>query len=108
MNIIPRQREISQDFINFGKKVLPGIFLGYELIAGGIWKGRYSDCVPGGRFGKVGCIRNLFWKNQRGRSIDNPQRGSIHISYSQLQMVQQNCQEETTNPENPLLGGNRP
>ena len=23
----------------FGKKVLPGIFLGYELIAGGIWKG---------------------------------------------------------------------
>ena len=23
----------------FGKKVIPGIFLGYELIAGGIWKG---------------------------------------------------------------------
>ena len=23
----------------FGKKVLPGIFLGYELIAGRIWKG---------------------------------------------------------------------
>ena len=23
----------------YGKKVLPGIFLGYELIAGGIWKG---------------------------------------------------------------------
>ena len=29
-------------------------------------------------------------------------------SYSQLQMVQQNCQEETTNSENPLKGGNRP
>ena len=23
----------------FGKKVLPGIFLGHELVAGGIWKG---------------------------------------------------------------------
>ena len=23
----------------FGKKMLPGVFLGYELIAGGIWKG---------------------------------------------------------------------
>ena len=23
----------------FGKKVLPSIFLGYELIAGGTWKG---------------------------------------------------------------------
>ena len=23
----------------FGKNVLPGIFLGYELIAGGIWEG---------------------------------------------------------------------
>ena len=23
----------------FGKKVLPGIFLGYESVAGGIWKG---------------------------------------------------------------------
>ena len=25
--------------INFGKKVLPGIFLGYELVAGKFWKG---------------------------------------------------------------------
>ena len=31
----PRPKRIHQ----FGKKVLPGIFLGYELIAGGIWKG---------------------------------------------------------------------
>ena len=29
------QSRISQ----FGKKVLPAIFLGYELIAGGIWEG---------------------------------------------------------------------
>ena len=33
--ILPRdQARIHQ----FGKKVLPGIFLGYELVAGGIWK----------------------------------------------------------------------
>ena len=25
----------------FGKKFLPGIFLGYELLAGGIWKGDF-------------------------------------------------------------------
>ena len=30
---------------HFGKKVLPGIFLGYALVAGGIWKGdiTYAD-----------------------------------------------------------------
>ena len=30
---------ISRESINFGKKVLPGLFLGYALYAGGIWKG---------------------------------------------------------------------
>ena len=39
LNIIRRHRKIRREFINLGKKVLPGIFLGYELIAGGIWKG---------------------------------------------------------------------
>ena len=39
LNIIRFQREIDQDFINFGKQVLLGIFLVYELIAWGIWKG---------------------------------------------------------------------
>ena len=61
----------------FGKKVLPGIFLGYELIAGGIWKGDFLIAdLEGrfGRFGKVGRIRNLSSKNQRERSIDNTKR----------------------------------
>ena len=30
------------------------------------------------------------------------------IIFSQQQMVQQKCQEETTNSENPLRGGNKP
>ena len=32
-------RKTSQESINFGKKVLPGLFLGYALYAGGLWKG---------------------------------------------------------------------
>ena len=30
----------------FGKKVLPGLFLGFALYAGGIWKGDRTDCRP--------------------------------------------------------------
>ena len=32
-------RRTSQESINFGKKVLPGLFLGHALYAGRIWKG---------------------------------------------------------------------
>ena len=55
----PKDQSIHQ----FGTKVLPGIVLGYELIAGGIWKGDIliadlEDLV------KFGCIRYLSSKNQ--------------------------------------------
>ena len=40
LNIIRLHRKIRREFINFGKKVLPGIFLGCELIAGGGRKGK--------------------------------------------------------------------
>ena len=63
---------------------------------------RHSDCG----FGTIGSIRNLSSKNQRERSIDKTKK--MTNSFSQQQMVQQNCQEETTNSENPLEGGNRP
>ena len=46
----------------FGKKVL----LGYEFIAGRIWKGDSLGCGSG-RIEKVGRIRNLSSKNQRER-----------------------------------------
>ena len=38
-NITLFLRKTYRDCINFGPKVLPGIFLGYVLHAGGIWKG---------------------------------------------------------------------
>ena len=39
LNIIRFLQKASQGSLHFGEKVLPGIFLGYELVAGGIWKG---------------------------------------------------------------------
>ena len=51
----------------FGKKVFPGIFLGSELIAGRNLERRYLDSKPG-RFGIVGCVRNLSSKNQSNGS----------------------------------------
>ena len=39
-----------------GKKLIPGIFLGYELVAVRIWIGDHSGCGLG-RIGKVGHIR---------------------------------------------------
>ena len=71
----------------FGKKVLLGIFLGYELIAGRNLERTDSDCGVG-RFGIVGCLRNLSSKNQRQRKEMN--------SYSQYQMVQQKFQWRTS------------
>ena len=71
-----------------GKKVLPGIFLGYELFAGGIWNGD-SDSRSG-RLGKVGCIRHFSSKNRLGWNIDHTK---MMNSYSHLQNVQQNSQE---------------
>ena len=64
-----------------GKNVLPGIFLGYELDAGRIWKGDIlvADLK---RLGKVGRIRYLSSKNQRVSSIDYSKRRWIHIPNS--------------------------
>ena len=38
LSITPQLRRISHESINL-EKVLPGLFLGYALYAGGIWKG---------------------------------------------------------------------
>ena len=64
-----------------GKEILPRIFLGYELIAGGIWKRDFFDSRPG-RFGKIGCIRYVFSKNQRKRTIDQTKRLWFHLPKS--------------------------
>ena len=39
LSITPFLRKTSQESINFGKYVLPGLFLGHALYAGGTWKG---------------------------------------------------------------------
>ena len=61
----------------FGKKSSPGIFLG-----------------------KDGRIRNLSSKNQCERSVDVTKER--RFLFSQLQMVEQKCWEETTNSETAL------
>ena len=61
---------------------------------------RKSGCTHW-RIRKVGRIRNLSWKNQtRKKYWDHKQEMN---SYSLWQMVQLNCQEETTNSEYPLI-----
>ena len=62
----------------FGKKVLPGIFLGYALIARRILERRCSVCRLG-RYGKIGCIRNSGSKNQCKRSINTTKERHFHI-----------------------------
>ena len=69
----------------FGKSVLPGIFLGYELIAAWNLETRFSDSRSG-RYGKVGSIRNLSSKNQRKGIIDQTKRWWIYIP---------NCADDT-------------
>ena len=56
----------------FCKKVLPTIFLGYELIARRIWKGDIES--RSGRIGNFGCT--MFWssKTQRQRSTDHTKK----------------------------------
>ena len=86
----------------FGKTILPGIFLRYALIALDfgkemlwlrIWKTWKSWTHQ--RFILEESTRKKNWYHKRKKN-----------SYSQLQMAQQNCQEDTTNSENPHLGGN--
>ena len=52
----------------FGKKVMPGVFLGYALIARENLERRYSGGRHG-RFGKVRRIRCSSSKNQREKDI---------------------------------------
>ena len=86
----------------FGKTILPGIFLRYALIALDfgkemlwlrIWKTWKSWTHQ--KFILEESTRKKNWYHKRKKN-----------SYSQLQMAQQNCQEDTTNSENPHFGGN--
>ena len=82
-----------------GKKVLPGVFLGHALFARRTWKGVWSQILQSWR----------RWTRQKSILEDSMQeKYRCHKreenSDSQWQVVQQNCQEETTNSENLLQG----
>ena len=82
----------------YGGKVLLGLFLGYALIAGGIWK---SDAL-------VADLEELETMDAWEIHVRKLNAGEVtttdrvKISYSQWQMEQQNCLEETLGSENPL------
>ena len=62
---------------HFGKKVLPGIFPGYLLVAGEFGKEMFWLQIW--KIWKFGCIRYLPSKNQRERIFDQTKRWWIHI-----------------------------
>ena len=102
LNIVRFLHETSLGLHQCGKKVLPGVFLRYGLIGESLeW--RYFGRRHWRRRRKDGRIGNLSSKKQRKTKYDRHKRDNN--SYSQLQKAQQNCQEETTNSENPLWAG---
>ena len=84
----------------FGKKVLPGLFLGYALYAGGIWKGDVliADLEE---FGDDGRIGNLLKKTQCERG-DISQRKRMNL-FSNRRWTNQNPWRRS-GPENIHLG----
>ena len=102
LNITRFQHEINQDFINLARKF-------YLECSSYLQKTREfgsGDLLVA----DIEELENMEASEVHPRRINakevlTPQR-SEHFSISQLQMEQQKCQEETTNSENPLQGGN--
>ena len=82
----------------FGKNVIPGIFLGYELIAGRIWKGDLliADLEDLEKMN----ASDIYPRRINAKEVLIRQKDDEFIFT--VADVQQNCQEETTNSENPL------
>ena len=90
----------DQSRINqFGKKVLPGLFLGYALYAGGIWKGDVliADLEELETMGRIG---NLLEKTQSERGDISQKR---RIYFSDRRWTNQNPWRRS-GPENIHLG----
>ena len=83
----------------FGKTVFPGLFLGYVLYAGGIWKGWHIGCRHWG-VGNDGRIRNLLRTTQCKGSDISQRKWKI---FFQPQMDESNFLEEVRNWEHPHL-----
>ena len=82
----------------FGRKIFPGIFPGYALIARGIW-GEDILIAEIEKLGKVGCIK-IYPRRLNAKEVLITQE--MKNLYFPLQMVPQNYQEESTNSKNPL------
>ena len=99
----PSSPEVQMRIHQFGKKVLPGVFLGYERIAGGIWKG--DILIADLEDVEMMDASDIDPRRIKAKQVMISQKDDefgFPNSFSHLQMVQQNCQEETTNSECPL------
>ena len=83
----------------FGKKVFPGIFQGYVLIAVVIWKGDIliADIEDLGKLD----ASEIYSRRLNAKEVLITKK--METLYFLWQMVQQNYQEETTNSKNPEL-----
>ena len=89
----------DQSIHQFGKKFLPGLFLGYALYAGGIWKGDVliADLEEVGNDGRIG---NQLKKTQCERGDVSQTR---RIYFSDRRWTNQNPWRRS-GPENISLG----
>ena len=87
----------------FGKKVLPGLFLGYALHAVRNLEGWHIGCRHWG-FGNDGRFRNLLWNTQSKGSNISQRKRKIH--FSSRRWTNQTFLEEIRNWEHPPWYGN--
>ena len=76
----------------FGKKVLPGLFLGYALYAGGIWKG--DVLVADIEELETMDASEIYSKRLNAKEVIFPKQG---VSFFQSQMDESNWLEEIRN-----------
>ena len=98
LKITLQLRRTNQECINLGKKVLPGLFFGYALYAGGILERWHTGCRPWG-IGNEGRIANLLNKTQCER-CDISQRKKENLLF-QTQRDEKHFLEEIRNWEHP-------
>ena len=86
----------------FGKKALPGSFLGYALYAGGIWKG--DMMVADIEELETMDASEIYFKRLNAKEVIFPRENGKFVF--QPQMVESNLLEEIRNLEHPPWYGN--
>ena len=87
-----------------GKKVLPGLFLGYALYEGGIWKG--DVLIADLEESETMDASEIDARRLNAKEIVTPKRGDFFVVRSQME--QQNCLEETNGVRESILRRNQP